>query len=264
MTKASAFAILSLLLFVTSAIAAAPGKIALDVMGENGAGAKLPANVIASDGKVVATVAAGSSVEVAPGEYRLELPIIGGSIVKNSVSVESGRTHTVVVDDVGVLEVSVKDKTGHDPGFQVTVNSSTPPHPRIASFLSGDRMLFAPTQVDVHVDAPPQGYDWHAVAVAPGHRARLTLDQVVQAELDVQAEMAKLAINEAARVVIYRAGTQIQVAVSDPGRDHVFKLDPGEYDVYVENRSGKGKSYATSGPVHLESGARVERVVPMD
>src|SRR5579863_1829455 len=191
-----------------SARAAAPGKIALDVMGEQGAGAKVPANIVASDGHVVATVAAGSSTEVAPGEYRVELPLIGGKIVKNGISVESGRTHTVVVDNVGVLEVSVKDKTGKDPGFQVTVTSSAPPHDKVAGFLSGDRMLFAPTQVNVHVDAPPQGYDWHDVALPPGHRARLTLDEVVPGELDVQAELAKASINEASRVVIYRAGTQ--------------------------------------------------------
>jgi hypothetical protein len=56
----------------------------------------------------------------------------------------------------------------------------------------------------------------------------------------------------------------VKVAASDPGSEHRFKLDPGNYDVYVENRSGKGKPYATSPGVHLESGAKVERTVPLD
>jgi hypothetical protein len=65
-------------------------------------------------------------------------------------------------------------------------------------------------------------------------------------------------------VVILRAGTQTKVAESDPGSEHRFKLDPGDYDAYVENRSGKGKPYVTSAGIHLDSGAKVERTVPLD
>jgi hypothetical protein len=65
-------------------------------------------------------------------------------------------------------------------------------------------------------------------------------------------------------VVILRAGTQTKVAESDPGVEHRFKLDPGDYDIYVENRSGKGKAYATEAGIHLNSGAKVERTVPLD
>jgi hypothetical protein len=118
--------------------------------------------------------------------------------------------------------------------------------------------------VDVHVDAPPQGYDWHAVTLAPGHSAVLTMDEVKPAELVVQTVMSKSPFDNSTRVVILRGGTQTKVAESDPGSEHRFKLDPGDYDVYVENRSGKGKPYATSGGVHLESGAKVERTVPLD
>jgi hypothetical protein len=170
----------------------------------------------------------------------------------------------VLIANVAVIQVSVKDKTGNDPGFGVTVMTTDSPHKKVASFISGDKYLFAPSQVDVHVDAPPQGYDWHAVALAPGHRAVLTLDEVVKAELLVQTVMSKIPFDNSTRVVVLRGGTQTKVAESDPGSEHRFKLEPGDYDVYVENHSGKGKAYATLGGIHLDSGAKVERTVPLD
>jgi hypothetical protein len=253
-----------LLAATTIAHAAETGNLKLDVLGDDGAGAKNPAHVIATDGKEAGQVAAGSSIALPPGEYKLVLPIVGGQIVKDGVQIEAGRTHTVLIANVAVLQVSVKDRTGNDPGFGVTVTSTDSPHAKVASFITGDKYLFAPSEVDVHVDAPPQGYDWHAVTLAPGHRALLTLDEVVKAELLVQPVLSKLPLNDATRVVILRAGTQTKVAESDPGSEHRFKLDPGDYDAYVENRSGKGKPYATSAGIHLESGAKVERTVPLD
>ncbi len=251
-------------IFVTLVSAAQTGNLKLDVMGDDGAGAKNPAHVIAANGKEAGQVIAGSSIALAPGEYKIVLPIIGGQIVKDGVQIEAGRTHTVLIENVAVLQVSVKDKTGNDPGFGVTVTTTDSPHTKVASFISGDKYLFAPSQVDIHVDAPPQGYDWHAVPLAPGHRALLTLDEVMKAELLVHPVMSKIPIDNSTRVVILRAGTQTKVAESDPGIEHRFKLEPGDYDAYVENRSGKGKPFATSAGIHLESGAKVERTVPLD
>ncbi|MGA7870405.1 MAG: hypothetical protein WCA22_05845 [Candidatus Binatus sp.] len=254
----------ALLAAVSIVGAAQTGNLKLDVMGDEGAGAKNPAHVIAADGKEAGQVTAGSSVALPPGEYKLVLPIVGGQIVKDGVQIEAGRTHTVMIANVAVMQVSVKDKSGNDPGFGVTVTTTDSPHAKVASFITGDKYLFAPSQVDVHVDAPPQGYDWHAVALAPGHRALLTLDEVVKAELVVQPVMSKIPIDNSTRVVILRAGTQTKVAESEPGSEHRFKLDPGDYDAYVENTSGKGKPYVTSAGIHLDSGAKVERTVPLD
>lgn len=252
------------LLAAPIARAAATGNLKLDVLGDEGAGAKNPAHVIAANGKEAGQVAAGSTIALPPGEYKLVLPIVGGQIVKDGVQIEAGRTHTVLIENVAVLQVSTKDKNGVDPGFGVTVTTTDTPHTRVASFVSGDKYLFAPSQVDVHVDAPPQGYNWHAVPLQPGHRALLTLNEVEKAELIVQAVLSKIPMNDATRVVILRGGTQTRVAESDPGGEHRFKLDPGDYDAYVENRSGKGKPFATSTGIHLESGAKVERTVPLD
>jgi hypothetical protein len=257
-------AVAVLIAVVSIAGAAQTGNLKLDVLGEDGAGAKNAAHVIAANGKEAGQVTAGSSIALAPGEYKVVLPIVGGQIVKDGVQIEAGRTHTVMIANVAVLQVNVKDKTGADPGFGVTVTTTDPPHTKIASFISGDKYLFAPTQVDIHIDAPPQGYDWHAEPLAPGHRAVLTLNEVLKAELLVQPVMSKIPIDNSTRVVVLRAGTQTKVAESEPGSEHRFKLDPGDYDVYVENRSGRGKSYATSGGIHLESGAKVEKMVPLD
>jgi hypothetical protein len=261
---AAAALLVAVSISATIAIAAATGNLKLDVLGDDGAGAKNPAHLIDSSGKEAGQVTAGSSIALAPGEYKLVLPIVGGQIVKDGVQIEAGRTHTVLIANVAVIQVSVKDKTGNDPGFGVTVMTTDSPHKKVASFISGDKYLFAPSQVDVHVDAPPQGYDWHAVALAPGHRAVLTLDEVVKAELLVQTVMSKIPFDNSTRVVVLRGGTQTKVAESDPGSEHRFKLEPGDYDVYVENHSGKGKAYATLGGIHLDSGAKVERTVPLD
>src|SRR5208337_4841863 len=92
----------------------------------------------------------------------------------------------------------------------------------------------------------------------------LTLGEVVKAELWVQTVMSKLPFDNSTRVVVLRAGTQTKVDESAPGSEHRFKLDPGDYDIYVENHSGKGKPYATAAGIHLESGAKVEPTVPLD
>jgi len=251
-------------IFATIALGAATGNLKLDVLGDDGAGAKNPAHLIAANGKEAGQVTPGSTIALAPGSYKLVLPIIGGQIVKDGVEIEAGRTHTVLITDVAVLSVDVKDKNGTDPGFGVTVTTTDSPHTKVASFISGDKYLFAPNQVDVHVDAPPQGYDWHAIALAPGHGAVLTLGEVVKAELWVQTVMSKLPFDNSTRVVVLRAGTQTKVDESAPGSEHRFKLAPGDYDIYVENHSGKGKPYATAAGIHLESGAKVERTVPLD
>jgi hypothetical protein len=257
-------AAVALLMLAASARAAATGTLKLDVMGEMGAGAHNSAQVIGRAGKVAGEIAPGATLELQPGDYKIVLPIIGGTITKSDIKVEAGRTHTVMITNVAVLQVSVTDRNGKDPGFGVTVASSTPPHTQILSTISGEKYLFAPMEVNVHCDVPPQGVDWTAVQLKPGERTRLTLGEVVPAQLDVKTILGGQPIDSATRVVVYRAGTQSQVAQSAPGASHHFQLDPGDYDVYVENQSGKGHPTATVGGIHLGSGAKVERTVPLD
>src|ERR1035441_5930408 len=127
--------------------AGATGDLKLDVMGDLGAGANNQAEIIASDGKTIAKITPGATVALAPGTYKLRLPLIGGTITKDDIAIEAGRTHTVLISNAAVLSVSVKDKDGHDPGFSVTVNQTDAPHTRLATFLSGEKLLFAPSMV---------------------------------------------------------------------------------------------------------------------
>jgi hypothetical protein len=244
-------------------IAAETGRLKLDVLEDLGKGAINRADVISMDGRKIGEVAPGSDIELAPGEYKLVLPIIGGKITKEDLKVEAGRTTTVLITNVAVLRVNVKDRDGKDPGFPVTVSDDSPPHGKLAAMVSGDAILMAPNLVDVKVDAPPQGYFWHAIELKTGNRAELTLNEVVPAELLVQPIWSGLAMDKSTRVVIYKAGTQQQVAESAPAPEHRFKLDPGDYDVYVENNSGKGAPYTMDHGIHLDSGAKVERKVSL-
>src|SRR3984957_10448864 len=102
MTLIRLFAVTALLAVVSIAYAASTGNLKLDVMGEDGAGAKNPAHVIAANGKEAGQVIAGSSIALPPGEYKIVLPIVGGQIVKDGVQVEAGRTHTVLIENVAV------------------------------------------------------------------------------------------------------------------------------------------------------------------
>jgi len=111
---------------------------------------------------------------------------------------------------------------------------------------------------------PPQGYLWHAVTLQAGHRSSLELNEQQPAELIVRTRLGGGSIDPGTRVVVYRAGTQKQAAASAPGSEHRFTLDPGDYDVYVENHTGKGRPYALTRSVRLASGQTVEREVALD
>ena len=245
------------------AFGAQQGTLKLDVLDELGAGAKPVAQIFAADGSKAGEVAPGASVELPAGTYKLVLPVVGGKIVRDGVIVEPGRVHTILITNVAVLSVSARSN-GKEPGYGVTVTDASPPHDKLAEFLSGDKMLFAPRQVDVKVDVPPQGYLWHGVTLQPGHRATLELKEEKPAELVVRTSVSKTPIDQSTRVVIYQAGTQKQAGASAPGPEHRFTLDPGDYDIYVENQSGKGRPYTMERSVHLESGQKVERQVALD
>lgn len=247
-----------------AALGAEQGRLKLDVLDELGAGAKPNAEIFAADGKKVGEVAPGASVALNPGTYKLVLPVVGGKIVRDGLMVEAGRERTVLITNVAVLSISARNSKGQEPGYGVIVTDASPPHRKLTEFLSGDKMLFAPQAVDVKVDVPPQGYLWHDVMLRPGHRALLQLKEEQPAELLVRTLALKKSIDQSTRIVIFAAGTQRQIAVSGPGAEHRLTLDPGDYDIYVENQSGKGRPYVMERSVHLESGQKVEREVALD
>ncbi len=70
----------------TIAGAAETGNLKLDVLGEDGAGAKTLAHVIAANGKEARQVSPGSSVALPPGEYKLVMPIVGGHLLSRQAA----------------------------------------------------------------------------------------------------------------------------------------------------------------------------------
>jgi hypothetical protein len=244
--------------------AAETGRLSLKVLGDFSEGATNKAEVIAAGGKTVGEVAPGATVSLAPGEYKVVLPIIGGSVTHEGVKVEAGRTTTVLVSNVAALRVRVRNRDGSSPNFPVVVTDASSPHRKLTSMLTNESVLFAPNAVDVTVDAPPQGYSWHNIELKSGEHIELTLDQTAPAELIVQPMLSGVAIDKSTRVVIYKAGTQREVASSGPGAEHRFRLDPGDYDIYVENRSGKGAPYATERGLHLDAGTTAHREILLD
>src|SRR5579863_111413 len=234
------------------------GRLELQILGDLGSNAKVNAYVLTRDGALVTTVAPGKPVALAPGDYRLMMPIIGGKITKDDIKIEAGRTRTVLIDNVALMGVSVRDSDGRDPGLGVTVTATAPPHQKLATFSSGEVLAFAPGEaVDVKVDAPPQGYYWHGVALNPQRRTILKLDPSDRAELVVQPWWSNLALDKSTRIVVYRAGTQQQVAVSPPAPEHRIELEPGDYDIMVENDSGHGAASKVDKGVHLDPGAKL-------
>jgi hypothetical protein len=256
-------ALCAILLGASVALAAEKGQLKIDVLGAEGAVTKAKADVLDKSGKKVGEAEVGKSVALDPGMYKVVLPFVGGKIVKDDVKIEPGRTRTIQITNVAVLTVTAKDVSGKEPGFGVTVTGTNPPHDKVAEFLSGDSILIAPSQVDVKIDAPPQGYYWHGIELPPGRHANLELKETTSAELVVQPVMSNLPLDKDTRVVIYKAGTQSQISASDPGPEHRFHLDAGDYDVYVENHSGKGVPYKTDHGVHLDWGQKVERKVSL-
>jgi len=261
--RLKALFVLLILLAAVPAFSAEKGQLKLDVVGSDRAAIKTTAQILDQSGKQVAEIAPGKTVALDPGKYKLVMPYVGGKYTKDDIKIEGGRTRTIQFTDVAILTVLAKDLEGKDPGFGVTVTGTNSSHDKVAEFITGDSILIAPTQVDVKIDAPPQGYYWHDVKLPAGRHAVIELNQQAPADLLIQPVFSGQPIDKDSRVVIYKAGTQSQVAASEPGPEHRFHLDPGDYDAYVENRSGHGQPYTTDHGIHLNSGQKVERKVSL-
>jgi len=265
-TQMGRYALAMALVFALSSqlAAAASGKLKLELPNVQGPPVEPAAAIMTSTGKQIGQVMADGEISLPPGEYELVLPVIGGSIQRGGLQVKAGRTLTVRIDDAAALQISALDVNGHERNFPVTVTDSRAPHHPLAQFKTGGTWLFAPGRVDVAVAAPPQGYFWPGVVLAAGGVAHIALKQQIPAQLRVLTTVAKQPIDGKTRVVIFHHGTQRQVAADGPSSSHQFTLDPGDYDIYVENLSGRGRPYILERGIHLSSGAKVEHQVTLD
>jgi hypothetical protein len=210
----------------------------------------------------VATTKVGTPVNLPPGTYRIEFQVIGGKISRDNALVRAGRTSTVMINEVAGLQINVLDKKGQDLGLGVEVYDSVSGE-KLGDFLSGELIFVYPGVVDVKVATPPQGQWWRKVELQSGVRAELNLKERVQGELRVLPLLTGQDVSAVTQVIIYEAGTQREVARSEPNREHRFRLDTGEYDVFVANPTGKGKPFALE-RAEVKGEETVEKKVPLD
>jgi hypothetical protein len=239
------------------------GTIVVQALGDSGIQSDTKAQIYAEGSQLpAATVKLGAPVNLPPGSYRLELEVLGGKVSRNNVLVRAGRTSTVIISEVAGLRVNVLDKKGNDLGLTVEVYDSVSGQ-KLGDFLSGETIFAYPGMVDVKVGVPPQAQWWRKVELHGGGVAALELKQRVQGELRVHPLLAGRDVSTTTQVIIYQAGTQKEVARSEPGREHRFALDAGAYDIFVANSSGQGKPFVTE-PAEVKGEETVEKDVPLD
>ncbi len=183
-----------------------------------------------------------TSVSLPPGSYRVELDILGGTVSRERVLIRSGRTSTVILSEVAALQVNVLDKKGQDIGLGVEVYDGVS-NQLLGEFLSGEIILAQPGLVDIKVAVPPQSQWWRDIELLRGGLRELTLRERVQGELLVHPRLAGKDVSPLTQVIIYAAGTQKEIARSEPGQEHRFSLETGSYDVFVANPTGRGKPF---------------------
>ncbi len=201
-------------------------------------------------------------VSLPPGSYRVELDILGGTISRERVLVRSGRTSTVMLSEVAALQVNVLDKNGQDIGLGVEVYDGVS-NELLGAFLSGEIILAQPGLVDVKVAVPPQSQWWRDIELLRGGLRELTLRERVRAELLVHPRLAGQDVSRLTQVIIYAAGTQKEIARSEPGQEHRFVLETGSYDVFVANPTGRGKPFVLE-RAELPDEKTVEKEVHLD
>lgn len=239
------------------------GMIVVEVLGEAGHQSDVPVRLYTEKSEtLVATAKIGVVTTVAPGTYRLELDVLGGQVTRNNVLVKTGRTTTVMIGEVAGLQVNAQDKKGQALGLAVEVYDSLSGE-KLGDFLSGDTILSYPGTVDVKIAIPPQPQWWRNVTLQGSSIARLNLHERVQGELRVHPLLEGKDVSSTTHVIIYEAGTQKEVARSDPGSEHHFRLETGKYDIFVQNTIEKGKPFVID---HAEiiGEEPVEKKVPLD
>ncbi len=266
-TVFSAFGFFLALLLMSAVAANAQdkdqGTVVVQALGDAGKQSDTKVQIYAEGTQVpAATAKLGSPVNLPPGTYRLEVEVLGGKVSRDKILVKAGRTSTVIISEVAGLRVNVLDKKGNDLGLTVEVYDSVSGQ-KLGDFLSGETIFAYPGVVDVKVGVPPQSQWWRKVELQSGVMAGLELKERVQGELRVRPQLDGRDVSSSTQVIIYEAGTQKEVARSEPGREHRFALDAGAYDIFVANATGQGKPFVTE-PAEVKGEETVEKDVPLD
>jgi len=259
----STFCLLAMHIDVVCAQEKAQGSLTVEAFGEAGKQSDARVQIFAAGTQVpTATTKVGTPVSLPPGTYQLELDVLGGKVKRDKVLVKAGRTSTVMINEIAGLQVRVLDRKGREMGLGVEVYDGVSKQ-KLGDFLSGEMIFAYPGMVDVKVATPPQGQWWRDVELRSGTQAQLDLKERVQGELRVNPLLNGQNISTTTQVIIYQAGTQKEVARSEPGPEHRFALDAGTYDIFVGNPSGKGKPFVTD-HAEVKGEETVEKDVPLD
>ena len=240
-----------------------PGSLIIQTPGERAQPGGLSARIHSLTSEtLVAQTPLDTPVSLPPGSYRVELDILGGTVSRERVLVRAGRTSTVILSEVAALQVNVLDKKGQDIGLGVEVYDGVS-NQLLGEFLSGEIILAQPGLVDVKVAVPPQSQWWRDIELLRGGLRELTLRERVQGELLVHPRLAGQDVSPLTQVIIYAAGTQKEIARSEPGQEHRFSLETGSYDVFVANPTGRGKPFVLE-RTELPDEKTVEQDVHLD
>lgn len=261
----SLFAFVLLLIWAgaVSAQAKEHGSLVVQAFGEAGKQSDARVQIFAEGTQTpTATTKLSMPVELPPGTYHLELDVLGGKVSRDKVLVKAGRTSTVMLNEVAGLQVSALDRNGRELGLGVEVYDGVSGE-KLGDFLSGELIFAYPGVVDVKIATPPQGQWWRKVELQTGAQARLELRERVKGGLHVTPLLGGRDVSGATQVIIYEAGTQKEVARSEPGPEHRFALDAGAYDVFVGNPTGTGKPFVLD-RAEVKGEETVEKAMPLD
>ena len=221
----------------------ATGSLIVRTPTEEGDQGDAQARIYSTDPQTLVSLAPlGRLLPLSPGAYRVELDVLGGTISRERVLIKAGRTSNVIINEVAELQVNVLDKKGQDLGFGVEIYDGVSKD-LLGEFLSGERIMAQPGVVDVKVATPPQSRWWRDIELHRGGLQELTLRERMRGQLRVHPFLDGRDVSPVTHVIIYAAGTQKEIARSEPGEEHRFSLDTGSYDVFVTNPTGRGKPF---------------------
>jgi hypothetical protein len=188
--------------------------------------------------------------------------VLGGKVVRENVLVKAGRASTVIINNLAGLQINVLDKEGKDLGITVEIYDSVSGQ-QIGAFLSGETILAYPGIVDVKINIPPQSQWMRQVELQANGVSRMSFTERVPGQLYVRAFLQGKDVSALMQVIISQAGANKEIARSEPGNEHRFRLDPGTYDILVMNPTGIGKPFMQD-RAELKGSDTVEKDVELD
>lgn len=255
--------LLVLMIGVAPAQAQDQATLVVHALGDRGKRSDAPVKVYAPDSTApIVSTTIGKPVDLAPGTYRVELEVLGGTITRPEVITKAGRQSTVIINEVAGLEVNALDREGNDLGLGVEVYDGVSGE-KLGATLSGEILFAYPGIVDIKVATPPQAQWWRQVELHSGGIQHLQIRERVQGQLLVKPLLNGRNVSSNTGVVVYYQGTQKEAARSEPGHEHRFILDAGLYDIFIANQTGQGQPFVMS-QVEVKGEDVVERDIPLD